>query len=67
MYNKTIIGWGFCDNRNNQGLRKSKLIALASTLIIPDITKSLTQLLFKIADLLTVRFPAEKNYGRKVV
>ena len=22
MYNKTIIGWGFCDIRNNQGRGK---------------------------------------------
>ena len=22
MYNKTIIGWGFCDIHNNQGLGK---------------------------------------------
>ena len=22
MYNKTIIGWGFCDIQNNQGLGK---------------------------------------------
>ena len=36
MYNKTIIRFGFCDIRNNQGLR---LVTLTSTLIIPDITK----------------------------
>ena len=22
MYNKTIVGWGFCDIQNNQGLGK---------------------------------------------
>ena len=39
MYNKTIIEFGFCDIRNNQGRGKCnqpRLIAL--TEIIPDIT-----------------------------
>ena len=49
MYNKTIIEFGFCDIRNNQGLPaasvislglRPQLITLASTLIIPDITKT---------------------------
>ena len=35
MSNKTIIGFGFCDIWNNQGQG-----TLASTLIIPDITKT---------------------------
>ena len=47
MYNKTIIRFGFCDVQNNQGLGKcdhprpsARLITLSSTLIIPDITKT---------------------------
>ena len=47
MYNKTIIRFGFCDIRNNQGLGKchqlwpsAQLITLTSTLINPDITKT---------------------------
>ena len=48
MYNKTIIRFGFCDIRNNQGLGVSvislslrlRLITLTSTLIVPDITKT---------------------------
>ena len=42
-YNKTIIRFGFCDIRNNQGQGKCyqpKPITLTSTLIIPDITKT---------------------------
>ena len=37
MYNKTIIRFGFCYIRNNQGLG---YLSLTSTLIIPDITKT---------------------------
>ena len=47
MYKTTIIGWGFCDIRNNQGLGKcyeprplARLITLTSTLSISDITKT---------------------------
>ena len=43
MYNKTIIRFGFCDIRNNQGLGKCyqpQLTTLTSTLISPDITKT---------------------------
>ena len=43
MYNGTIIEFGYCDIRNNQSPGKSnqpRLITLASTLIIPDITKT---------------------------
>ena len=47
MYNKTIIRFGFCDIRNNQGRdkcyqpsRRPRLITLSETLIIPDITKA---------------------------
>ena len=47
MYNKTIIRFGFCDIRNNQGLGKCyqpQLSASAddttSTLIIPGITET---------------------------
>ena len=49
MYNKTIIGFGFCEIQNNQGLGKGyqpqpKPKAAAdnptSTLIILDITKT---------------------------
>ena len=43
MYNKTIIEFGFCDIRNNQGRGKCnqpRLITFAETLIIPDITKA---------------------------
>ena len=49
MYNKTIIRFGFCDIRNNQGLSsvsvislslRLRLITLTSTLIIPDIIKT---------------------------
>ena len=46
MCNKTIIGWGFCDIQNNQGRgrdisrsRRLRLINLAETLIILNITK----------------------------
>ena len=50
MYNKTIIRFGFCDILNNQlSLGKcyppgtsARLITLTSTLIIPDITKTLS-------------------------
>ena len=49
QYNKTIIGWGFCDILNNQGLGNynqprpsARLITLTSTLIIPDFTKTLS-------------------------
>ena len=49
MYNKTIISFRFCDIRNKQGLSKcyqpqtsARLITLTSTLIIPDITKNLS-------------------------
>jgi len=34
MYNKTIVGFGFCDIRNNQDLTATE------TLIIPDIAKA---------------------------
>ena len=40
MYNKTIIGFGFCDMQNYQRLGKSYLITLTSTLIISHITKT---------------------------
>ena len=49
MYNKTVIRFGFCDFRNNQGLGTCKFyqpwplalpITCTSTLIIPDITKA---------------------------
>ena len=47
MYNKTIIRFGLCDIRNNQGLGKcyqprpsARLITLISALIIPNITKT---------------------------
>ena len=55
MYNKTIIEFGFCDIRNNQGLPaasvislglRPQLITLASTLIIPDITKKLNHIVY---------------------
>ena len=46
MYNKTIIGWGFCDIQNNQvevGVinrsRRLRLITLTEILIILDITR----------------------------
>ena len=50
MYNKTIIRFGFCDILNNQGLGKcyqpwpsaSLITLIYSTLIIPDITKTLS-------------------------
>ena len=49
MYNKTIIRFGFCDILNNQSLGKcyqprpsARLIKLTSTLIIPDITITLS-------------------------
>ena len=66
MYNKTIIRFVFCDIRKNQGLAKccqprpsARLITLTSTLIIPDITKTesniycltLMTLFFKLKDL----------------
>ena len=58
MYNKTIIEFGFCDIRNNQGLGKynqprtpasADYTCLDRTLIIPDITKTSSNycLLFK--------------------
>ena len=53
MYNKTIIGFGFCDILNNQGLGKCyQPWAFASTLIISDITKtsSNNRLIFTIID-----------------
>ena len=47
--NKTIITFGLCNIRNNQGLGKcyqprplARLITLTSTLIILDITKNLS-------------------------
>ena len=47
IYNKTIIGFGFCDVLNDQGWGKcyqpqpsARLVTLTSTLIIPDITKT---------------------------
>ena len=43
MYNKTIIRFGFCDIRNNQGLGKCyqpQPITVTSTLIIPDIANT---------------------------
>jgi len=40
MYNKTIIRFGFCDIRNNQGLGKCYQPQPTSTLIIPDIAKT---------------------------
>ena len=43
MYNKTIIRFGFCDMRNNQGLGKCfqpQPITLTTTLIVPDIKKT---------------------------
>ena len=40
MYNKTIIGFGFCDMQNYQGLCESYQKTLTSTLIIPHITKT---------------------------
>ena len=49
MYNKTIIRFGFCDILNNQSLGKcyqprpsARLIKRTSTLIIPDITITLS-------------------------
>ena len=45
MYNKTKTEFGFCDIRKTQGLGKCNqpwLITLTSTLIIPDITKTLS-------------------------
>ena len=43
MCNKTIIGFGFCDIQNNQGLGKGyQPKPKASTLIILDITKTLS-------------------------
>ena len=51
MYNKIIIEFAFCDIRNNQGLRKcnkrSWLITLALSLIIPDIAKTLSNYCLK--------------------
>ena len=55
-YIKTIIRFGFCDILNNQGLGKSylprpsaRLITFTSALIIPDITKKLSNIfLFSI-------------------
>ena len=41
MYNKTIIGFGFCDIQNNQGLDKGYQ-PKPKTLIILDITKTLS-------------------------
>ena len=47
MYNKTIIRFGFCDIRNNQGLGKryqprpsARLKTLSEIVIIPDIIKA---------------------------
>ena len=47
IINNNIIGWGFCDNQNNQGQGKCyqpswrpRLITLTETLIIWDITKT---------------------------
>ena len=49
MYKKTTISFGFCDILNNQSLgkcyqpsRRPRLITLNSTLIVPDITKTLS-------------------------
>ena len=44
MYNKTIIEFGFCEIRS----RRPRLITLASTLILPDITETSSKLLFII-------------------
>ena len=48
MKHKTIIGWGFCDIRNNEGRGKPvislslrlRLITLTETFMITDITKT---------------------------
>ena len=40
MFNKTIIGFGFFDIQDNQGLGKGYQPHLISTLIILDITKT---------------------------
>ena len=57
VYNKTIIRFGFCDIRNNQGLDvivinlslRLRLITLTSTLIIPNITKTSSNNCLKFA------------------
>ena len=66
MYNKTIIEFGFCDIRNNQGLGKCnqpRPPALAeNTCLDPDYSgyhKNLIQLLFAITLVITNRTPAE--------
>ena len=54
MYNKTIIGFGFCDMQNYQCLGKSYQITLTSTLIILHITKTSSNnclLLYEYRDL----------------
>ena len=48
MYNKTVIEFGFCDVRNNQG--RGKCVTLVSTLIIPDITKTEFNYCLKLDD-----------------
>ena len=57
MYNKTIIRFGFCDIRSNQGLGKcfqpqlpaSADLSVTSTLIIPDIAKTSSNNCFKFS------------------